>query len=92
MFGPEVDRFNCCNAELFNGINLFIYGIFTTVKCNSKKQMFDYLAQLLKVNPLIIATIENHPVNEWLRLEIDKKGHCKIFPSPENFNDDEAPF
>jgi hypothetical protein len=92
MSGPEKYRFSCCNAELFSGINLFVYGTYTAIKCVSKKQLFEYLAQLLKVDPSVIATIENYPIDALLRLEIDEKGNCKIYPIPDNTDDGDPLF
>ncbi len=83
MLRPDIYRFESCNAKLHRGINILICDLITHIHATSRKKVFDYIAEILKVNPLVVSTIENLPIKTWLVLEYDKKGNCKIYPKPE---------
>lgn len=92
MLSPDIYRFESCNAKLFSGINILVHDLLTHIYAASRKKVFDYFAKILKVDPSVVATIENLPAKIWLVLEYDKKGNCIIYKKPEYIDDGEPPF
>ena len=69
-----------------------MHDLLTHIYAASRKKVFDYFAKILKVDPSVVATIENLPAKIWLVLEYDKKGNCIIYKKPEYIDDGEPPF